>query len=106
MNIPKGIAIIGVFIDNWNHYMRFEPNPPLVNAAARTFVSVASPFVQVFFILSGFGLMMGYLRARDRWGWGRWGWRRVTKIVIPYILAVLLTFVCAGDVGITLVRYG
>lgn len=92
MDILRGIAIIGVFLDNWNGYIGFEPNLPLVNAVALTLVSVAGPFVQVFFILSGFGLMMGYLRARGKWSWARWGCRRVTKIVIPYILAVILSF--------------
>jgi peptidoglycan/LPS O-acetylase OafA/YrhL len=92
INMVKGIAIIGVFIDNWNGFMRFDTSPAVLYSAATAFVILASPFVQVFFILSGFGLTLGYLKGQSDWSWGRWGWRRFTKIVIPYVLAVFLSF--------------
>lgn len=75
----KGIAIIGVFFDNWSKY--YKVNFP-----------GWGPFVQVFFILSGFGLTIAYLGGKTSWSWRRWAWRRITKIVIPYAIAVIFSF--------------
>ena len=79
MDLLKGIAIIGVFFDNWTIY--FDIHFP-----------GWGPFVQVFFILSGFGLTIAYLKRKGNQSWGKWTWRRFTKVVIPYIIAVLFSF--------------
>lgn len=92
IDMLKGIAIIGVFLDNWTGYMRFTTEPALVYSLARLVALAVGPFVQVFFILSGFGLTMGYLEGRASWRWKRWAWRRITKIVIPYVIAVFFSF--------------
>jgi peptidoglycan/LPS O-acetylase OafA/YrhL len=87
----KGIAIIGVFLDNWIGYMIFETTPVLLYSLARS-VPVG-PFVQVFFILSGFGLTIGHLKqSKMGWSWKKWAWRRITKIVMPYMIFVLASF--------------
>jgi peptidoglycan/LPS O-acetylase OafA/YrhL len=86
IDMLKGIAIIGVILDNVSIYMR-------------TFVLPVGPFVQVFFILSGFGLTVTYLKQSGlEWSWKRWAWRRITKIVMPYAIFVGLSFVL-GTVG-------
>jgi peptidoglycan/LPS O-acetylase OafA/YrhL len=92
IDMLKGIAIIGVFVDNWNHYMRFDTTPALLYSLAKAFALAAGPFVQVFFILSGFGLTLAYLSGRTNWSWRRWAWRRITKIVIPYTIVVIFSF--------------
>lgn len=79
MDMLKGIAIIGVFLDNWTVY--YDIHFPLWG-----------PFVQVFFILSGFGLTLTYLERKDNWNWKQWSWRRFTKIVVPYAIAVIFSF--------------
>jgi hypothetical protein len=58
----KGIAIIGVFFDNWTGYMKFQTTPALLYSLAKAFALAVGPFVQVLFILSGFGLtLMAFL---------------------------------------------
>jgi peptidoglycan/LPS O-acetylase OafA/YrhL len=79
IDILKGVAIIGVFLDNWTIYNGIH-------------FPLWGPFVQVFFILSGFGLTIAYLKSRARWNWKQWGWRRFTKIVVPYIILVIFSF--------------
>lgn len=92
IDMLKGIAIIGVFFDNWTGYMEFETTPALLYSLARTFALGVAPFTQVFFILSGFGLTIAYLNGKTNWNWKRWAWRRITKIVIPYEIAVIFSF--------------
>jgi len=92
VDMLKGIAIIGVFWDNWMGYMRFVTTPGWLYSLVKTAVG---PFVQVFLILSGFGLTIAYFKQQEEknWSWKRWVWRRVTKIVIPYEIAVILSFI-------------
>jgi peptidoglycan/LPS O-acetylase OafA/YrhL len=93
VDMLKGIAIIGVFFDNWDAHMAFEITPGLLETLFNVFAFAAGPFVQVFFILSGFGLTLAFFEGKSNWSWKRWMWRRVTKIVVPYVIAVFLTFV-------------
>lgn len=88
MDMLKGIAIIGVVLDHW--LMFFEPissSPHLYSLFRKA--PIGTP-VHLFFLLSGFGLTMSYLSRRHQWSWGEWAWRRITKILVPYWLAVLL----------------
>jgi len=93
VDMLKGMAIIGVFFDNWTAYMEFDPTPAHLYSLAKTFALAVGPFVHVFFVLSGFGLTLSYLKGRGSWDWRRWAWRRVTKIFVPYIVAVVFSFV-------------
>lgn len=90
----KGIAIIGVFLDNWTHYMVFATTPAFLYSLGKAFSLAIGPFVQVFFIVSGFGLTVAYFRQyKTNWSWKRWAWRRISKIVIPYYIFVIFSFV-------------
>lgn len=92
IDVLKGIAIIGVFFDNWTSYMKFQTTPALLYSLAKAFALAVGPFVHVFFILSGFGLTLAYLSGKTHWCWRRWAWRRITKIVIPYAIVVIFSF--------------
>jgi peptidoglycan/LPS O-acetylase OafA/YrhL len=93
VDMLKGIAIIAVFFDNWIGYMTLAATPTAAHTLVKVFKLSIGSFVQVFFILSGFGLTVAYLKQKKAtWSWQRWAWRRFTKIVIPYEIAVLLTF--------------
>lgn len=93
IDLLKGIAIVGVFLDNWTWYMEFSTTPAVLYYLAKTLSVAVGPFVQVFFILSGFGLTLGYLgRSQPDWSWKRWAWRRMTKIVLPYEIFVVFSF--------------
>lgn len=83
IDMLKGIAIIAVILDNLPGYMK-------------PFHLPVGPFVQVFFILSGFGLTIGYFKqSQTSWSWKRWAWRRTTKIIMPYALFVVFSFALA-----------
>lgn len=93
VDMLKGIAIIGVFFENWVNYVKLATTPALAYSLVRVFALATGPFVQVFFILSGFGLTIAYLKhGKTNWSWQRWVWRRITKIVVPYEMVVILSF--------------
>ena len=95
----KGIAIIGVFLDNWMGYMKSATTPALLYSLVKILALSVGPFVQVFFILSGFGLTLAYLKhGKTNWSWKRWAWRRITKIVVPYEIFAILSFIL-GIIG-------
>jgi peptidoglycan/LPS O-acetylase OafA/YrhL len=79
IDMLRGAAIITVFLGNWSRYYR-------------VYFAGWGQWVQVFFILSGFGLTLSYLSRKTNWSWRRWTWRRITRIVIPYVIAVILSF--------------
>lgn len=98
IDMLKGIAIIGVFFENWltyffHHKLIAETND-LFYSLTSILNAASGPFVQVFIILSGFGLTLTYLKNYNAgWRWKSWTWRRVTKIVFPYYLFVILSFI-------------
>lgn len=94
IDMLKGIAIIGVFLDNWTEYMVFAATPAFLYSLGKTVALAVGPFVQVFFILSGLGLTVAYFRQyKTNWSWKQWAWRRISKIVIPYYIFVIFSFV-------------
>jgi peptidoglycan/LPS O-acetylase OafA/YrhL len=93
IDMLKGIAIIGVFFENWAGYMKFETTYAFLYSLIKIFTRVVGPFVQLFFILSGFGLTIAYFKqSKTHWSWKRWAWRRITKIVILYEIFVVFSF--------------
>ena len=93
VDMLKGIAIIGVFFLHWLAYMKPSTSPEPVYSVVKIFQFAVGPFVQFFFILSGFGLTITYLQHdKVDWSWQKWIWRRVTKIVVPYEMVVILSF--------------
>jgi len=80
MDVLKGAAIITVLLGNWTRCYKVH-------------FAGWGPWVQVFFILSGFGLTLSYFSKKSNWSWRRWAWRRITRIVIPYVIAVVLSFI-------------
>lgn len=99
MDMLKGIAIIGVVLDHWVPYWASISSSPQLYSLFKK-VPWGTP-VHLFFLLSGFGLMMSYINNQPHWSWGRWAWRRITKIVVPYWLAVLFSFtagILASDI--------
>jgi peptidoglycan/LPS O-acetylase OafA/YrhL len=102
VDMLKGIAIIGVFYDNLIHYMNLKTSPILLFFLTKVFAFAVGPFVQVFFLLSGFGLTFAFFKqSKSGWSWRKWAWRRITKIVLPYKIIVIFSFIL-GIIGSSL----
>ena len=100
VDMLKALAIISVFFGNGLAYFLSHGLVMDKLYTPTLFLrTIVSPFVQVFFILSGFGLTLGYLEYnKTGWSWKRWAWRRITKIIFPYYIFVILTFIL-GIIG-------
>ena len=93
VDMLKGVAIVGVFLDNWTYFMQFSPTPAWLFILAEMVSLIVGPFVQVFFLLSGFGLTASYYRqSRIPRYWQKWVRRRLKKVLWPYYLAVIFSF--------------
>jgi peptidoglycan/LPS O-acetylase OafA/YrhL len=95
MDVLKGMAIIGVVFDHWVPF--WNPTSPSRLYELLRAVPWGAP-VHLFFLLSGFGLTRAYLKKQAAWSWGAWTWRRLTKIIVPYWLAVLFS-IALGVLG-------
>jgi peptidoglycan/LPS O-acetylase OafA/YrhL len=94
VDMLKGMAIVGVLLENWTNYVQLAATPALAHSLVKVLPLATGPCVQVFFILSGFGLTTTYLKqGRANWSWQRWTWRRITKIVVPYEVVLFSSFV-------------
>ena len=103
IDMLKGIAIIGVFYENWLTYFLHHPLITVTHGPMYILLKImdaaSGPFVQLFIILSGFGLTLAYFKyCNTGWSWKQWGWRRITKIIFPYYLFVILSFLL-GMIG-------
>ncbi|MEJ2587445.1 MAG: acyltransferase [Deltaproteobacteria bacterium] len=86
----RAMACIAIVLHHWLLLMPYRKNSDLVDAL----VSFSGDFVYVFFILSGLGLTLSYFR-RPSMPWKKWARTRFKKIVLPFWIVVLLTFVLA-----------
>jgi len=95
ITVMKGVAIFGVFIHHW--FVLISPNgdPSVLYTISRKFSSFSGSFVQLFFLLSGFGLYLSY-NDQNNVSWKNWANRRINKVLIPYWIIVLLTSLAAS----------
>jgi peptidoglycan/LPS O-acetylase OafA/YrhL len=88
----KGLAIIGVFFHHWFGWLPVKGGVvfSLFNAGS----IFAGTFVQVFFVISGYGLMksMACVSVID---WRTWYARRIRALLIPYWIITPLMFFLA-----------
>lgn len=88
----RAIAITAVVSHNFLLVMPYQKNS-LPGTFLWQFTEALGTFVQLFFILSGYGLATAYLSRPLKWS--VWARRRFVKIVVPYWIAVILTFAAA-----------
>jgi peptidoglycan/LPS O-acetylase OafA/YrhL len=92
-DLLKGVAIMTVFFGNWVSYVGFDSDAGALSSLGNVVRLAIGPGVQVFFVLSGFGLTMSYLRNPGNQNWSTWAWRRFVKVCVPYFLAVAFMFI-------------
>jgi len=87
----RGTAIFAVVIHHWLLFVPRANGLPVSQQAANLIETVAGTAVHLFFILSGYGLTLSYLRS-PTFSWSYWAKRRFVKIVFPYMAIVTITF--------------
>lgn len=85
MNATRGMAVGAIVLHHWLLFM------PCRGSEALDFIKTAAgDFVHLFFVLSGCGLTASYWSKGS--DWREWLRRRFTKVVLPFWLIVLFTF--------------
>jgi peptidoglycan/LPS O-acetylase OafA/YrhL len=92
MNGLRALAVIGVVIHHWLSAIPFEKNVGGFSALAQFVCEVCGTGVQLFFVLSGCGLAISYMKRKEHFLLGKWALRRFQKIVLPYWIIVACTF--------------
>jgi peptidoglycan/LPS O-acetylase OafA/YrhL len=94
MNTLRGLAVLGVVVHHWLLFTPFQASAPISSGLAALIRDVAGTALNLFFILSGAGLTASYFKSRDssRFSWRAWALKRASKIVLPYLVFVALTF--------------
>jgi peptidoglycan/LPS O-acetylase OafA/YrhL len=90
-DVLRGFAVCSVIIHHW---LSFVPRTASIAPWAESVNlvrTVTGTMVQLFFILSGYGLTISYFRATS-FTWSAWAKRRFVKIVLPYVVLVTATF--------------
>jgi peptidoglycan/LPS O-acetylase OafA/YrhL len=91
LDFLRGIALCCVIVENW---LLFVPraSPILVLSKGVDIVQVvAGTMVHLFFILSGYGLTLSYYKSGS-FAWPEWTKKRFVRVVFPYLVIVVLTF--------------
>lgn len=93
MNTLRGLAVLAVVVHHWLLFIPFQTSAPLFSGLAGLIRDVAGTALNLFFILSGAGLTASYFKSRgSRFSWRTWAHKRASKIVLPYLVFVALTF--------------
>jgi len=91
-NMIRGIAIIGIVIHHWFLYLPYQIVFPIISPFVVLISKLAGTYVQIFFLLSGYGLSMSYYKKGIA-SWPNWFKKRFIKIIIPYWFIVILSFI-------------
>jgi peptidoglycan/LPS O-acetylase OafA/YrhL len=91
----RALSIIAVIIENYLTHLRLNTAAHGTDMVASLVAEVAGTFVHPFFVLSGYGITLSYLRKEPA-SWAIWTRQRFLKIVIPYWVTVTITFAFAN----------
>ena len=92
----KGFAILGIVIHHWFLYIPHYNYLPVLSSIAVKLSSIGGTLVHLFFILSGYGLYISYHNNGIN-SWILWAKKRVVKILIPYWIIVLFTYLLINN---------
>jgi peptidoglycan/LPS O-acetylase OafA/YrhL len=93
MNTLRGLAVLAVVVHHWLLFIPFQASAPLLSGLAGLIRDVAGTALNLFFILSGAGLTASYFKSRGSgFSWKTWALKRASKVVLPYLVFVALTF--------------
>ena len=91
----RALAIAGIIIENYHNTLGWNDAGTLSDFFTASASTVAGTFVHMFFVLSGYGLTLSVLKKEPD-SWTAWARARFQKIVVPYWLAVIVTFAVAN----------
>lgn len=94
-NIARSVAIIAIVMHHWLNLP--SDDSTFMSGSLSGLEQITGTFVHVFFVLSGYGLLLSHYKTPR--SWGKWAAHRARKILFPYWIIVLLTFFLANATG-------
>ena len=95
ITLIRALAISAVILENYFTALPWHPGYSILDVFALLLAEVSGTFVHVFFVLSGYGLTLSYLRDGPP-SWSAWARHRFLRILVPYWIAVIATFTLAN----------
>jgi peptidoglycan/LPS O-acetylase OafA/YrhL len=95
ITMVRAIAITAVIMENYFSALPWNAGYSMPDMLALLVAEVSGTFVQVFFVLSGYGLTLSYFRQAPP-SWAAWARHRFLRILVPYWIAVIATFALAN----------
>lgn len=90
-NLIKSIAAIAVVFHHWLLFLESESSS--MSGVIFALTGISGTFVQLFFVISGYGLFFSYYKNPR--SWKQWVIHRMRKILLPYWITVVITFILA-----------
>lgn len=93
MDILRGIAVLSVVMHHWLLFMPYSDSN-FFSQLNNMICGIEGTVVHLFFILSGTGLSLSYFNSihRNNLKWTWWATNKITKVILPYFLVILLTY--------------
>ena len=95
ISLVRALAIAGIIVENYHTELSWNGAETLSDLFTLSVSTAAGTFVHMFFVLSGYGLTLSILK-KESVSWAAWVRERFKKIVVPYWVAVVVTFAVAG----------
>ncbi|OQA47282.1 MAG: Acyltransferase family protein [Bacteroidetes bacterium ADurb.Bin302] len=90
MNNFRGAAALFICIHHWFARLYDDIGISFIDTPIHWFTQATGSVVQLFFVLSGAGLVVSYFKKPVMWS--DWAKKRFIKIIIPYWVVVCFTF--------------
>lgn len=88
----RAISMFSIILHNWCTVF-FKPNENnFLGHITKFFLSFTGSFVQLFFVISGSGLIIWYYQTTNTL-WAQYLKKRLSKVILPYWITVTLFFV-------------
>jgi len=95
ITLVRALAIAGIIIENYHNTLSWNEVGSLPDTFTSLVATVGGTLVNMFFIISGYGLTLSCLRNGTP-SWAAWAAERFRKIVVPYWVAVIVVFAAAN----------
>ena len=91
ITLIRALAISAVIMENFFTALPWHVELSIFDVIVSLLAEVSGTFVHVFFVLSGYGLTLSYLKEVPP-SWSAWARHRFLRILVPYWIAVTATF--------------
>ena len=91
----RALAISGIIVENYHNALWWNNVGSILDLFTSIVAAVGGTLVHIFFVLSGYGLTLSCLK-KNTVCWTSWVRERFRKIIVPFWIAVAVTFIIAN----------